>query len=100
MSRILFRMLPFICLQLFFAQAGLADWQSIGGLAASEHHGNQITFSSRQATVIVTVLAPDLVRVRMVRATSPGLDHSYAVVKTDWSNVPVEFAGDKETSII
>jgi alpha-glucosidase len=59
-----------------------------------------MSFSSRQATVIVTVLASDLIRVRMVRGTTPAPDYSYAVVKTDWPKVPVEFAGDKETRII
>lgn len=56
-----------------------------------------MTFSSPKATVVVTVLAPDLVRVRMVPRTTLGPDYSYAVVKTDRPQVPVEYAGDKET---
>jgi hypothetical protein len=45
---------------LCFAASAFADWQSLGAMTASEPHGNQITFRSRQATVVVTVLAADL----------------------------------------
>ena len=100
MSTILFRAFQSLCLLLLCALASFADWQSVGSLTASEPKTNQMTFSSRQATVIVTVLAPDLIRVRMVPGTTPAADYSYAVVKTDWPKVPVEFAGDKETRII
>ena len=48
-------------------------------MTPSEPQGNQIAFRSRQATVVVTVLAPDLVRVRMTPGTSPSPDYSYAV---------------------
>jgi alpha-glucosidase len=100
MSRILFRAFQLLSLLLLLAPAGLAEWQNIGGLTASQPRGNQVTFTSPKATVVVTVLAPDLVRVRMIPGTSLPPDHSYAVIKTDWPQVPVEFAGDKETRII
>ncbi|MGO9272589.1 MAG: glycoside hydrolase family 31 protein [Terriglobia bacterium] len=100
MCRILFRAFQLLCLLLLISAAGFADWQSIGSLTASKPTGNQVTFSSRQATVVVTILAPDVVRVRMVTGTSLAPDHSYAVVKTDWPKVSIEFAGDKETRII
>jgi len=88
------------CLLLFFSSAGLADWQSIGDVTVAESAGNQVTFRNSQATVVVSVLAPDLIRVRMVRGTSFARDHSYAVVKTDWPHVSIEVAGDKDTRII
>ncbi len=59
-----------------------------------------MTFRNSQAIVVVSVLAPDLIRLRWVRGTSLVSDHSYAVIKTDWPHVPVEIAGDKETRII
>jgi alpha-glucosidase len=59
-----------------------------------------MTFRSRQATAIISVLAPDLVRVRMVPGTTPGADYSWAVAKTDWPKVPAEFSGSKESRII
>jgi alpha-glucosidase len=100
MNRILFRAFQLLCLLLLLAPASVAEWQDIGSLTAAPPQGSQITFSSRQATVVVTVLAPDLVRVRMVPGTSLSPDHSYAVAKTDWTKVPVEFAGDNQTRII
>ncbi len=100
MSRASLRVVQFLCLLLLFASCGLADWQSIGSLGASEPRGNQQTFSSRQASVVVTVLAADLIHVRMVHGTSLPPDHSYAVVKTDWPSVSVEFSGSKETRLI
>ena len=100
MNRILFRTFQLICFLLLLAPTGSADWHSIGSLTTPEPKGNQVIFRSRQATVILTVLAPDLIRVRMVPGTTLPSDHSYAVVKTDWSQVPIEFAGDTDTSII
>ncbi|MBZ5561265.1 MAG: glycoside hydrolase family 31 protein [Acidobacteriia bacterium] len=100
MSQVFLRIVQVLILLLLSGNAGLAQWQSIGSLGASEPKGNQETFSSRQATVVVTVLAPDLIRVRMVHVTSLPPDHSYAVVKTDWPSAPAEFSGDKETRII
>jgi alpha-glucosidase len=99
MSKVLIRAFGFLCF-LLFSTLGFAEWQSIGSLTASQPQGNQITFSSRQATVVITLLAADLIRVRMVQGTSFLLDHSYAVVKTDWPKMAVEFAGDKDTRII
>ena len=89
-----------LCLLLLFANSAFGDWQGVGSLVASEPQGNQITFRSRQATAIVTVLAPDLIRVRMVPGTSPGPDYSWAVAKTDWPMVSAEFTGSKDSRVI
>lgn len=59
-----------------------------------------MVFRDGQNTVTLTVLAPDLVRVRMIAGTTPGPDYSYAVVKTDWAPGKLEFAGDKEVQLI
>ncbi|SPE33180.1 Alpha-glucosidase [Acidobacteriia bacterium SbA2] len=99
MNRIPFRLVLLFVLMLC-ADLGLADWESIGNLAASEPRGSEIVFRNAKATVVVTVLAPDIVRVRTIRGTRLPEDHSYAVVKTDWPKVAVEFAGDRETRII
>jgi alpha-glucosidase len=87
-------------LLLLFANSAFGDWQGVGSLVASEPQGNQITFRSRQATAIVTVLAPDLIRVRMVPGTSPGPDYSWAVAKTDWPLASAEFTGSKDSRVI
>jgi alpha-glucosidase len=98
--RILLRAFQSSLLILLFALVSFADWQSVGNMTSSEPKANQVIFSNHQSTVIVTVLAPDLVRVRMFPGTKPPSDDSYAVVKTDWPSVPIEFTGDRETRII
>ena len=88
------------CVVLLAANAALAEWQSVGNLKAEKPQGNQFTFSSPHATVIVTVLASDLVRVRMISGASIQTDHSYAVIKTDWPNVKVDSSDEKNARII
>ncbi len=100
MNRVSFRVFQFLFLLFIFANSALADWQSIGALTASPPRGNQEIFRSPKATVVVTVLAADLIRVRMVQGTSLPPDHSYAVVKTNWPKVEIEFGGDQETRLI
>jgi len=85
---------------LFLAGSAVAEWQSVGAMTPSEPQGNRITFHSRQATVVVTVLAPDLVRVRMTQGTSPGPDYSYAVAKTDWPKIAPQFMVGQDSRVI
>ncbi len=75
-----------------------ADWRGVGDMIADGPQGNQITFHNAQAKVVLTVLAPDLVRVRMTRDAAT--DYSWAVVKTDWPKVVVNFSGDKKERLI
>lgn len=77
-----------------------ADWQGIGSLIAGQPEGNRMKFRNRQATVTITVLAPDLIRVRATAGTSPESDHSWAVVKKDWPQVRAEFTGSGESRVI
>ncbi|HEV2351967.1 MAG TPA: glycoside hydrolase family 31 protein [Terriglobia bacterium] len=88
------------CLAIVLARPAFADWKSLGNMAASPGQGNAIVFSDQQNTVTLTVLAPDLVRVRLTKGPTPGPDYSYAVVKTDWPTTTVEFAGDEATRVI
>ncbi len=76
-----------------------AVWQSVGSLVPSPPQGNHITFAGATAAVTITILAPNLVRVRMTRGT-PGPDYSYAVAKTDWRQVEVEFSSGTNERII
>ena len=100
MKRIYVRLFQVLICMVFAANVAFAEWHPIGNLKAEKPNGNQFTFSSRRATVVITVLAPDLVRVRMVPGTSLPHDHSYAVIKTDWPNVPIGFSVGKNTRII
>jgi alpha-glucosidase len=85
---------------LMVALPGLAEWHGVGKMIASPPQGNQIEFHNSTATAVVTVLAPDSVRVRVLQGKTLPPDYSWAVVKTDWPKVAVEFSGSKETRII
>ena len=72
-----------------------AAWQEVGGMTAAAPRRNQITLHSPGATAVVTVLAPDLVRVRLGKGTTLGPDYSWAVIKTDWPQVHAQISGAK-----
>jgi alpha-glucosidase len=74
----------------------MAEWESIGGLKPAGRKANELTFSNPRATVVIKVLAPDLIRVRAVHAPSLPSDHSYAVVKSDWPSGKVDFSSDRK----
>src|SRR5262245_38229702 len=58
-----------------------AQWASLGAMPRPTRSGDTLTFRSRQGTVTVTAVAPDIIRVRFARALDR--DHSYAVVGRD-----------------
>src|ERR1019366_9028938 len=78
----------------------LAQWKSVGAMAAQAPRDNQITFANRNANVVIQVLAPDLMRVRMSVGKTAGPDYSWAVIKKDWPAPEVKFSGDKQTKVI
>src|ERR1035437_5477545 len=89
-----------IIVALSFCATARAAWEEVGGMTAALPKGNQATFHNSRATAIVTVLASDLVRIRLVRGTTPGPDYSWAVIKTDWPQVHSQISGDQgEVSI-
>ncbi len=77
-----------------------ADWRHLGKMTAALPQGNQIIFRNSESTVVVTVLAPDLVRVRMVPSTVLPPDYSWAVAKTDWPSTAVQFSGTGDSRTI
>ena len=77
-----------------------AEWRGVGSLSPRVPVGNQISFSNQEANVVITVLAPDLIRVRMIPGAAIGPDYSWAVVKTDWPQVPIQFSGDSQMKVI
>ena len=68
----------------------MAEWQPVGSLRSLGRKGNQFTFGNEQTIVAITVLAPDIVRIRAVQGRTFPPDHSYAVIKADWSTVQVQ----------
>jgi alpha-glucosidase len=77
-----------LCLLLTASLAAPADagWTSLGAMPAPQRERNTLTYRNDQGTVVLTVLAPDIVRVRFAPGPTPGRDHSYAVVKTDFGD--------------
>jgi alpha-glucosidase len=78
-------------LLLIFAVAALAQditaLDKIGSITNFEKTDKTVTFHcSDNSTVQLTVVAPDLVRIRTVFAKPlPSSDHSWAIAKTDWT---------------
>src|SRR5579863_3948524 len=70
-----------------------AQWQPIGALKPGAPEANAITFRGMHSVAAITVLAPDLVRVRIARGASFGPDESWAVVKPagDWPKTTADF---------
>ena len=71
-----------------------ADLQPVGAVAtvAKSAQGLQLACADG-STVTVAVLAPDLIRVRMLFAGQPPApDRSWAVARTDWPAVPWQLA--------
>lgn len=87
-------------LSLFSALPAHAEWHFIGPVTPSQPQRNQITLQSSQALVSITALASDLVRVRMTPGARFGPDYSYAVIKTDWPELQVEFSGSGNARVV
>jgi alpha-glucosidase len=89
-----------VCLAVLPEASVFGQWQGPGAMTVRATEENQITFASRNSTVVIKVLTPDLVRVRAGRGGNPGNDYSWSVIKTDWPAVRVDSGGDQQTKII
>jgi alpha-glucosidase len=69
-----------VILTLLVASPAAAQWTSLGAMPAPRQEANTLTFRNRQGTVVVTVLEPDIFRVRFAPRQDLGRDHSYGVV--------------------
>jgi alpha-glucosidase len=80
----------FVALALATPGAAVAALQPIGAVAGVVRTGQGVTLTCADgATVTLSVLAPDLVRVRALFAGQPAApDHSWAVARTQWDAVP------------
>ena len=64
-----------------------AQWQSISDVDSFHVDGNKVKITAEKSIVELSVLAPDLIRVRAARDGKFLPDESVAVVKTDWTSV-------------
>jgi len=100
MKRIIGCLLRVLLLVSVATVAAQAEWHSLGKVVDSHVEGNNITFHTEHAIVRVSVLAPDIVRVRMSPGAALGPDYSWAVVKKQWPAVHVEFSSGPNMRVI
>src|SRR5512132_1566873 len=80
--------------------AAQAQWASMGNVGAPRRVGNTLTFRNAQAVVQVSVLAPEIIRIRFAPGPTLGRDHSYAVVSRDFGDAGATVkTGARETVI-
>lgn len=65
---------------LFLPQAAGAGWASLGKMPVPTREGQTLTWRNSQGVLALSVLSPEIVRVRFVPRPELGRDHSYAVV--------------------
>ena len=68
-----------------------AGWASLGAMPAPRREGRTLLFHNAQGTVAVTVIAPEILRIRFAPGPGLGRDHSYAVVKSDFGDPGASF---------
>jgi alpha-glucosidase len=100
MKKVVGRLLQVLLLAALVAATAQAEWHSIGNVTGSQVEGSRIAFHTEHAIVQVSVLAPDVVRVRMAHGTSLGPDDSWAVVKKQWPAVHVESSRTTNEEVI
>jgi hypothetical protein len=100
MKRIVGGLLQILLLVSVATTAAQAEWHSLGKVIGSHVEGNNITFHTERAIVRVSVLAPDIVRVRMSPGSTLGPDYSWAVVKKQWPAIRVEFSSGPNMRVI
>ena len=100
MKRAFGQLLAVLVLAVTGATIARAEWHSIGKVTSSQVANNEITFHTEHAVVRVTVLTPEIIRVRMALGSSFGPDYSWAVIKTEWPAVHVEFSRTPNMEII
>ena len=93
-------LLQILLLAAVAAATAQAEWHSLGKVTGSHVEGSRITFHTGQAVVQVSVLAPDVVRVRMAPGSTFGPDYSWAVEKKQWPAVRVEFSHEPNMEVI
>ena len=84
-----------VCILLLIPSFTLSGWQTAGNADSLSFKDNEIRVRAGKVILFVTILAPDLVRVRCAPRGAFSPDQSWAVVKKDWTVPDVEF---KETA--
>ena len=69
-------------LAIVLPQSAWAGWASLGAMPQPQRDGQKLTWKSAQGVLSVSVISPEIVRVRFLPKADFGRDHSYAVVGT------------------
>ena len=77
-----------------------AGWASLGSFPKPAREGRSLVFKNEQGVVAVSVLCPEVVRVRFSPTPSFGRDHSYAVVTRDLGDPGASFETAADESVI
>ena len=91
------RIVIFLVLCFAVATSVPAQWKSLGDLDSYAVEGNKAVLTSGSSVLHITVLASDLIRVRLAPDGTFQPDQSWAVVKTEWPTIQPEvknMAGD------
>src|SRR5258708_773280 len=87
-------------LLLFVASLPLAaQWTDLGDMPQPTRQGSSLRFTNARAIAVVTVLSPDVIRVR-ISPGREGRDHSYAVVNRNLGDAAASFSSDTTHSTI
>ena len=77
------RLLSALGLVLFAVQPTVAGWRSVAAMPPPEKTSGALVFRGASGTVAISVVAPEIVRVRFAPGGALGRDHSYAVESRD-----------------
>jgi alpha-glucosidase len=92
--------LALLWLALVGAPRAWAGWATAGSMPAPQRDGSSLFFRNGKVTAAVTVLSPDVVRVRFSPTAALGRDHSYAVVTRELGDRAARFDLRPDRSVI
>ncbi len=85
---------------LLLASPAGAGWAALGSFPPPARESRSLVFKNEQGVVAVSVLAPEIVRVRFSPTPTFGRDHSYAVVARDFGDAAASFETAGGQSVI
>jgi len=89
-----------LVLLLGLPSALFAGWSSLGAMPPPQRQEGALLFRNDQGTVVVSVLSPEIVRVRFAPTQELGRDHSYAIVNRDFGDPGASFRVASDRSLI
>jgi alpha-glucosidase len=87
-------------LSFLLGSPAFAGWASLGGFPAPSREGSTLLFRNEQGVAAISVLSPEIVRVRFSPALAFDCDHSYAVVQRDYGDPGASFETTEDGSLI